>query len=977
MRPLAVVLALTLAPGLAYAQDVFGTLRGTVRAGTEPIVGSRVTVIGSTITTVTDRQGRYELALIPAGTWTVRAEAGGTTSAERRNVFIAAGDITSLDFSLANERPDSPLTGTAPLGSHATLSARDLGHISADDPRQSLAQVPGVVVRYQTRGFESPADLAIRGSGDLAFYLDGAPVRNRSFGGSLLDPGLAALDQVSVTTGLSAAATADPRGGVIGWTTRTGGTSLEGALRLAGDKPFGNSLGVGFTDLAASLGGPVPGLDHLTWFASATLQGQASSYRGAGAQDAPLYDIGGVDTTVTQVISGVPRTDTLPVFTRLSGLALPYDWTTRRILEGRALYTFGRGASVSLTLLASDFEQRGYPGANLMDRALYRGHRNRGSTAIVNWGQPLGRLLGAPLDLAVNLSTGSDHTQDGPLTAASEAATRNRSLGIGFGSLDFFGSDVIPFPVDDAFVRNMRRNAGPFTAFPNRNDLFNARIPRVNPYGLANSWPNTGVNTTVALSEERRTSVRGQLVSRRRSSTIMVGADLDHTRLDAYAAGLITAFDVDAFTASPNRFGLHASERINLGRDLTVDLGVRYDRFSPGNEFPKVPGRIFTNPAWGLGSDTTTAAYDSAVSRVFDKGRTQGSFSPHIRIGYQPSPSTAIRAGFGRQAMAPGYGQTFSGTNVDLATANNTVFGQDVDVSATTIIEFGVRHDFAGRVRLDLAGWSEQLANYGTTFAAVFDPLSGATVNLLVLGRIAGHEAWGADARLDWGLRPLAGSITYSLASVRPGSRAERVVTHNIVAALGTAAAGFDALATVRINSGLPYNRAINSGSGVISPPTSYFNALGPAKLPWTKTLDLKVSRVLPIGSRRATLFVDARNLLNTRNLIALFAETGRDTNSIFRSLVLDPERATLANEAPAAAHLPDGSIDLAMPCTAWQRDIACVSLRRVEARFGNGDGLFSPAEQNSAFGAAYDAFYGPSRFHGPGRTLRVGLELR
>jgi hypothetical protein len=52
------------------------------------------------------------------------------------------------------------------------------------------------------------------------------------------------------------------------------------------------------------------------------------------------------------------------------------------------------------------------------------------------------------------------------------------------------------------------------------------------------------------------------------------------------------------------------------------------------------------------------------------------------------------------------------------------------------------------------------------------------------------------------------------------------------------------------------------------------------------------------------------------------------------------------------------------------------VALQRVEQRFGNGDGLYTLTEQTSAFNAYYDSFFGPWRFHGPGRTARIGIQL-
>ncbi|OYV66442.1 MAG: hypothetical protein B7Z72_11330, partial [Gemmatimonadetes bacterium 21-71-4] len=52
------------------------------------------------------------------------------------------------------------------------------------------------------------------------------------------------------------------------------------------------------------------------------------------------------------------------------------------------------------------------------------------------------------------------------------------------------------------------------------------------------------------------------------------------------------------------------------------------------------------------------------------------------------------------------------------------------------------------------------------------------------------------------------------------------------------------------------------------------------------------------------------------------------------------------------------------------------LALRQVEARWGNGDGFYDTNEINRALGAWYNSLYGTSRFYGPARTARVGVEI-
>jgi hypothetical protein len=102
-------------------------------------------------------------------------------------------------------------------------------------------------------------------------------------------------------------------------------------------------------------------------------------------------------------------------------------------------------------------------------------------------------------------------------------------------------------------------------------------------------------------------------------------------------------------------------------------------------------------------------------------------------------------------------------------------------------------------------------------------------------------------------------------------------------------------------------------------------------------------------------------------------------TNGLFQSGVISGEFPALANEAQGNGALgPNGSVMLSN-CGGWQGSngpLDCVMLQRAEARFGNGDGTFTQAEQTKAFTTYYNMLYGAWRFYGPQRTIRVGLEL-
>jgi hypothetical protein len=128
-------------------------------------------------------------------------------------------------------------------------------------------------------------------------------------------------------------------------------------------------------------------------------------------------------------------------------------------------------------------------------------------------------------------------------------------------------------------------------------------------------------------------------------------------------------------------------------------------------------------------------------------------------------------------------------------------------------------------------------------------------------------------------------------------------------------------------------------------------------------------------------VFAEARNLFAWRNYISLFSETGAVTNDRHRENLLATEFDRLRIEASANGALDAANtITLPSDCSSWGGIVQganCESLRRVERRFGNGDGIYTAAEQTAAFHAFYDAFMGPTQFYGAGRTIRLGMQVR
>jgi hypothetical protein len=852
------------------------------------------------------------------------------------------------------------------------MSGEELRRQNVDDPRMALTAAPGVTLRNLSPGVRQSVALRVRGSLTQrpAAYLDGAPLRTQLSGLTLPLPALG-VASLSLTSGVAPVNVADAAGGVIDYASRRGGSALAFGVHAASDQPLGSGVGRGFSRFEAELSGPLTRRGG--FFIGATLIGHASAYRGAGSGDETYYALGGIDTIVAWSSGGGPPAliDTIFRLTPVQGGNLPADWRSQATVHGRVDWQYAPGGRVALTAVLHGITERAYPGIHLLAPSLYSGAAIGSRLLIVNLEQALGAPGGRPLALRATLSVARDLLEAGTLTAASESATRAPALGFGFGGLEFAAGDTLT--IDERFIRNLRYFVSPLVPYQGNTQYYNVRLPRIGPYGT-HGFTTSGLQAPYQRFEERRLFGRWQLDWTVSGATrLAAGVDLEQTHVTAYEATLASVLDVNAFVESPRRLGVFAAGRLRFA-GVAFDAGLRYDRYSGNGEYPVVPARIFSHPDWNW--DTTAAGYAANLAALFSKAPARGYLSPRLRATFDVAAGTQATLGVAREFEPSTLYERFAFHNTDINISSSfAAYGRDVPFPQGTLIEAGLRHARRGWA-VEAGLWTRDAGQYGARLISVYDPATMSTVIVPALDAFK-LDVLGADAgilvnpggRLEGRL-----SLTMARTTEAAGSRTET----GAHAALQGRLAGFDALATLRTLSGERYTRSLNFGSGVVTPAIGQqlepFNA---SKLPRITQLDLRLGRGFALGGRRLTAFADVRNLLDARNLIAVFGETGSDDNAQHRNAITAPLEATLRAEAGSFLQ-PDNSVLLPADCGAWPGGaLPCVGLKRAEARFGDGDGVYSVAEQGRAFNAHYDALYPKSRFYLPGRTVRLGFEIR
>ena len=1062
------------------AQQTTGKIEGTVsdQAGAA-VANAQVFVVGTSFGAVTNEKGYYFVNNVPVGTYSLRAQFIGFAPSEVRNVRVLGGQTLTTDIKMQSSAvvltgitvtaAANPIVPRDQVTSKGIIAGDLVDHLPVDDVRSIISLTPGVVESGASAG------VSIRGGrpGEANVYVDGAPIRGTNSGAPRINLGTNSIEEASVTTGALGVEFSDAQSGVISYTTRAGGSTLQGSGSWETDNVSPNS--VGLNRFEGSLGGPVPGVTNLRFFGSAVLVGQMSGFRGMDAEKQPVFVRAGVDTLVSTTESdGSTSVVALPRYAQYTGtcgsfgssanavaqqmrsnygvacqgIRRPMDWASSIQLQTKLQYTYGSGSSISLTGLAGGDQSRNTPGLNLNDPAIYSGVHTWTRMAILNLNHQVSRSAERSLAISANLAYARDRAITGPLDPTSEAETRNPSLGLQFGSLRFSGFEGFPFPITDQIIRDQRTNSGT-RGVP----LFNAYAAgyvkdvaqatgRMNPYGMNSSWPTQGFATTGSLLSESR--MTGRLVvdwQANRYHRFTLGGDAKRSDLSFWSSNLARQIFMDAYVVKPVQYGLFASDRLDLG-DVVMELGARWDYYNSNALFSKTPLFISSaGPAiWNPASATDDTAYANSVARAFDKSVGHHAISPRLRVSFPITEHTGFRLSYSHQVQSPEFTTLMTGINNDLSFTNtNDIAGRDLDFGKSILFEFGVRHAFSQDLVLDVSAYNkDKVSDFAARVLPFADPRDSTKITSInVLTNRDFGNARGIDTKLDWRIGTnLSTSVAYTFQVSKntgsdpfsylntfarqvsglgdrtpPPEAAQRTNddrTHNLAGSfalqlpgdyrkgstIGSILRDVGVFATFRVQSGLPYTRLVNNGDGQTTPRLSFGlggrtetgTSLNAFEMPWTKNMDLRINKGVRFGRLDATVYADIRNVFNFRNIVGLFAETGDVRNDKNRQQVIgDPtlpngsaEYAALWNEADEAGafNAATKAVDVTN-CGGWGNQVSCVSLRRVESRFGNGDGIYTLDEQERALNTAYDAFNGAWRFYAPARQVRLGFELK
>lgn len=804
-----------------------------------------------------------------------------------------------------------------------------------------------------------------------------------------LEPGLGALAHAQLSASAIGPLT-------LGFTTLGAGDRWTAHGSTETGAPFRPTGGTGDSRLQAAAGGPLGGGFRLQL--GGALDARQAASGGIGYGDSPYYLASGIDTTMTY--QG-PSLDSIsaPIQRYTPSDKVPYtprslaDWTAR--IDGRV------GAATTWAHWVGTRQAEGlFQYHDAYNPAQITGVDQQAFDLAAGVAAPLGSRR---FTMAVALQ--HERSEQGPLTYASQLDTRSPGLGLMLGGLGLRWN-MDNFPVDDQLVTNYRENLAGSRRSPydlENTDQYRLQdLYRNSPYATF-GWSEGGgpVGQLRFYDDRRFVASAGLAQDRLLGGSASIGVEVIRHDARLYAANLTSQANSNVWIEHPDEAAATLGWSY-AGSGWALDAGLRVDRFTSDARRPYVRVTDPAEPNFGkyvwFPRGSSAAVTDSSVRWVPDGAHTAA--APHVVLRGTLGTGWDARLRYQRSATVPDFADLYDGVNTDIAITNlSSAYSQDVGHEIVDHLEAGLDRR-RGPVHAGATYFEDHYKKVvATRLGAFYDPLKKQVNDLLYHPLIDGPTIKGLELSAGTDITThlvLGGSYTYLTTDdityiygfltqdASPLRHHTLAATARLTGPDHGIAAGLGALVTVRVLSG---------SAQVVDPSGIPFTGPSPIRsegIPAWKSLDLRLVKGVTIGGHRATAYVDARNLLNTANLVHAFALGDPRHAPVSQELAWEADSASYATEATRNGlyNSGTGTVDLTFGgagrggCGAWltasgaSNPPDCAYLIAAEQRFGNGDGLFTAAEQHAASTSFYLTQFGSGAFNGPPRAIRVGLEV-
>ncbi len=725
LASLALVVAIALTWAVtAFAQLNTSKLEGTVRDKDtgQPLAGAQVVIEGTRLGNVTNQDGYFFILNVPPGRRNVTFTFTGYQKTTINDILLLAGQTATLNANLSSTVVE--LNGITVESEAEVLVPRDNTVSKQRMTAEKISEIPATKLEdmmvleagVQTGGPDALSrGLRIRGGrlGEEAMVIDGVTVRNYTADpfhsglgwvweqelGSLsedatpLEFSSGAVEQVDIITGGFQAEYGNAQSGIVNIVTKEGGPDWKGDFKYTSDEMNPRTADFGYTQVVASLGGPVPLIPNMYIQGSGEIQGQADraathadeGFRGINQEfvdrlnygvrndpilgnESPAFSLDMFKTAREFFASKTGASASL--WTAPNPVLTPDNWGDRTLASTKLTYYPMKGLKVLGSFNYSrnqyssprdgtgNYFMDGMIDSNSLPGRFWSANKGDWQTSDNVWHAYIPQGYGRRVHTA-NLLTGFDWDF---LQKAQRSATlqfrfsRFKTQEISSSQLkdNYFRSDAVTFghwsmhdiPFEVETMPNMdlplEGSQDAYTYFPDGQTPWMRVWDYDTPLNtvLGNDLYWLSYFYTREWQDNYKADLDFQIDRQNRAKLGFMLGTFDNNKFQLH--NMARRRDLaNEFKYSPNMIGAYLQNRTDIG-DFVFDYGIRYDRFDPVDN-------------WGFrNGDQWGENYDP---KVIDE------WSPRFDVGFPVTDRSQMRFSYGVFTQLPSMSYIFDGSN--------------------------------------------------------------------------------------------------------------------------------------------------------------------------------------------------------------------------------------------------------------------------------------------------------------------------
>ena len=862
-----------------------GKITGKITDATtgEPIPFANVVVEGTNYGAASDFDGVYIIVNVPSGTYSVIASYIGYVKTKTTNVQVLTDLTTNLDFSLTstavslNEEvvvvAQTPLVKKDLTSTESRVTAEEIDDMPLQDLNQLITLQAGV--NRDDRG-----DIHIRGgrSSEVSYLINGISITDDYDRSQSLIVETGSIQELQVISGTFNAEYGNALSGVVNLITKTGGSDFRSNIELwTGDYVSNHK------DIFWNINNVTP----------------AANYNMQGSLSGPLLSD-----------------------------KLTYFFTMRRFYDGGYIYGInkynpeGRAKVVGTDIIPNPGDGS-YVSMNSNDRWSGQGTidwniSDNFSFKVDAFGSmESNRVYNHPYRLNPNGAKGNEtkgYSLFGTLTHVLFLNTfQELTLAYKYNKFD---SKLYDSPYDPRYVHPDSLNVPGFhfyTAGTNLN-----RFQR-NTKSLILKWDLTSQIDKINLAKIGVEYQQDKLFYENINLVAKTGANGQQVYpFEPYIQG-IESPQHDLFERNPVRFSAYIQDKIEF-ESIIVNVGLRFDLFDPRGKIPidKEDPNIY-NPfkyehiyhdlnkdgLIGLDEQTDANKFTLAEKEAFWYKETtvKTGLSPRFGVAYPITDRGIIRFSFGIFQQIPEYSQLYLGDQFKLTSTQGLQgyqgaqpFGNnDLKPQRTTIYEIGLQQQISEDLAFDLTAFYRDIRDWVSSSPPIPTFLAGISyserinrdfanvkgITLAVNKRFTNYFSFGVDYtyQVAEGINSTSDEQFFSQLN---GSEPKKTLTpldwdqtHTLNANLYVGTTDWGVSLISSLHTGQPYTptriEGANTGTNVLTG-----LADNSRRRPTITNIDLELFKNFELSVVDLQLFVKIFNLLDSKNPIIVFGDTGK-----------------------------------------------------------------------------------------------------